>query len=573
MLQPRLIYLPIAAASPVFSSLLYSVMLPMNGPERRQTPRTTVEKFVYINIEPSNGGNVLNVSEGGICFHSIAPVQMDRTITVWFSEHNRRIKIEGELAWMDEARKTGGLRFTSLPAEAREPIRNWMAPPVITPAADEVSARLLPPWRAFAGASARPAETNTNPPVSRMLAAIFPKIKVPQRLRGFSGGLATGLLVSVVVTAVFLFHGYRRQFGEALIQWGERLAAKSQAQMQPASPEPQLPARQAVLPARQTVWPSTELIPVQPPHELSPPTVVHPVESQQAKLEPDHPPKPQPPELSTARKSSASASAIVAVAVAAAPAPVQAPSVSPTPKTSIAPAIPAMSTPRSTISLPSPVVSPTSNVVSAKPRSIPKLEPESHPDAQPEHLSDETARSTPGIYLEVAKFKDTLGAESARNRLIQLGFHATVIQKGRLWMNSYFVVVGPYGDDKAEAARKNLASHGFKTRAFERGSRTLTIYGGCDTMSRLLRSGPTPRVFDVPVADCMISWESYSARAIVKFVQDNYVIATADGKWVSRGLRFERDAFVYRKNDDGSQTLVEIQFAGMSQALVFGESS
>ncbi|MGA8313273.1 MAG: PilZ domain-containing protein, partial [Terriglobales bacterium] len=119
MLQPRLIYLPIAAASPVFSSLLYSVMLPMNGPERRQTPRTTVEKFVYINIEPSNGGNVLNVSEGGIGFHSIAPVQMDRTITVWFSEHNRRIKIEGELAWMDEARKTGGLRFTSLPAEAR----------------------------------------------------------------------------------------------------------------------------------------------------------------------------------------------------------------------------------------------------------------------------------------------------------------------------------------------------------------------------------------------------------------------------------------------------------------------
>jgi hypothetical protein len=567
MLQPRPIYLPIAAAAPVFSSFLYSVMLPMNGPERRQTPRTTVEKFVYINIEPSNGGNVLNVSEGGICFHSIAPVQMDRTITVWFSEHNRRIKIEGELAWMDEARKTGGVRFTSLPAEAREPIRNWIAPPVITPAADEVSARLLPPWRAFAGASARPAETNTAPPVSRMLAAILPKIRVPQRLRGFSGGLATGLLVSVVVTAVFLFHGYRRQFGEALIQWGERLAARSQAQMQQASPEPQLPAQQPVLPARRTVSPSTEAIMVQPPHELSPPSVVHPAESQQAKVEPAHPPRPQPPESSPARRTTASA--IVAVA----PVPVHAPAVSPAPKTSVAPAITAMSSTRSPISLPSPAVSPSSNVVSPRPRSIPQLQPESHPAGQPEHPSDQVAGSIPGIYLEVAKFKDTLGAESARNRLIQLGFHATVIQKGRLWMNSYFVVVGPYGDDKAEAARKNLASHGFKTRAFERGSRTLTIYGGCDTMSRLLRSGPTPRVFDVPVADCMISWESYSARAIVKFVQDNYVIATADGKWVSRGLRFERDAFVYRKNEDGSQTLVEIQFAGMNQALVFDQSS
>ena len=566
MLQPRLIYLPLAAALPVFSSLLDSVMLPMKGPERRQTPRTTVEKFVYINIEPSNGGNVLNVSAGGICFHSIAPVQRDRTITVWFSEHNRRVKIEGELAWMDEARKTGGLRFTSLPAEAREPIRNWITPLVTAPAADEVSARLLPRWRAFPGAGASPAETNTASPISKMLAAISPKIKVPRRLRGFSGGLATGLLVSAVVTAVFFFHGYRRQLGEALIHWGERLATKSQAQMQPVSPEPQLPARQAVLPARRTVSPSTEPIPLQPPVELPPPTLAHPVESQPAKLEPAHPPKPQRPESEPAKTTTASA--IVAVAVATAPA------VSPAPKTSVAPAITtAMSSTRSTISLPSPAGSPTSNVISPKPRSVPKIEPESHPASQPEHLSDQTARSTPGIYLEVGKFKDIPGAESARDRLIQLGFHATVIQKGHLWMNSYFVVVGPYGDDKAEAARKGLASHGFKTLAFERGSRTLTVYGGCDTMSRLLRSRPAPRFIDVPVEDCLISWESYSARAIVKFVQDNYVVATADGKWVNRGLRFERDAFVYRKNDDGSQTLVEIQFAGMSQALVFDKSS
>jgi len=561
MLQPRLIYFPVAAASPVFSSLLYSVMSPMMGPERRQTPRTTVEKFVYINIEPSNGGNVLNVSEGGICFHSIAPVQMDRTITVWFSEQNRRIKIEGELAWIDEARKTGGLRFTSLPAEAREPIRNWIAPLATPPAADEVSARLLPPWRAFPGASARPAETKTAPPISKVLAAISPKTKVPQRFRGFSGGLATGLLVSAVVTAVFLFPGYRRQFGEAMIRWGEQLATKPQTQMQPASADPQFPARPAVLPARRTVSPSTEPIPVPPPEKLQSPILVHPVESQQARLEPAQPSKPQRPDSVPARTTTD------VITVAAAPA------VSPAPNTSVAPAITAMSSTRSTISLPSPAVSPTSNVISPKLRSIPKLEPESHPVVQPEHLSDQTARSTPGVYLEVGKFKDTPGAENARDRLTQLGFRATVVQKGRLWMNSYFVVVGPYGDDKAETARKNLAFHGFKTRAFERGARTLSIYGGCDTMSRLLRSGPAPKVIDVPVADCMISWESYSARAIVKFVQDNYVIATADGTWVNRGLRFERDAFVYRKNDDGSQTLVEIQFAGMSQALVFDKSS
>jgi hypothetical protein len=75
------------------------------------------------------------------------------------------------------------------------------------------------------------------------------------------------------------------------------------------------------------------------------------------------------------------------------------------------------------------------------------------------------------------------------------------------------------------------------------------------------------------VEDCLISWESYSANAIVKFVQDDYVVATANGRWVNRALRFEHDAFVYRKNDDGSRTLIEIRFAGMRQALVFDKLS
>jgi hypothetical protein len=41
---------------------------------------------------------------------------------------------------------------------------------------------------------------------------------------------------------------------------------------------------------------------------------------------------------------------------------------------------------------------------------------------------------------------------------------------------------------------------------------------------------------------------------------------------VNRTITYERDAFVYRENDDGSWTLLELQFAGMSRALVFGKS-
>ncbi len=72
--------------------------------------------------------------------------------------------------------------------------------------------------------------------------------------------------------------------------------------------------------------------------------------------------------------------------------------------------------------------------------------------------------------------------------------------------------------------------------------------------------------------DCAISWETYNTHAMVAFGQENSIVATADGKWVKLGMRYDRDAFVYRTNDDGSETLVEIRFAGMSHALVFNKS-
>ena len=104
-----------------------------------------MERFAYINIEPSNGGSVLNVSEGGLCFHSIAPVQRSGTIRFWFREHDRRIEVEGHLVWTDKAQKTAGLRFTNLPEEAREPMRSWTSLP--TP----VTSEQLPRYRPFSG--------------------------------------------------------------------------------------------------------------------------------------------------------------------------------------------------------------------------------------------------------------------------------------------------------------------------------------------------------------------------------------------------------------------------------------
>jgi hypothetical protein len=77
----------------------------------------------------------------------------------------------------------------------------------------------------------------------------------------------------------------------------------------------------------------------------------------------------------------------------------------------------------------------------------------------------------------------------------------------------------------------------------------------------------------MPAGDCIISWESYLPDAIVKFEMNRGVVATAEGKWVKRDVRYDNDAFVYIMHVDGSRTLIEIRFAGMRQALVFGKAS
>lgn len=66
-----------------------------------------------------------------------------------------------------------------------------------------------------------------------------------------------------------------------------------------------------------------------------------------------------------------------------------------------------------------------------------------------------------------------------------------------------------------------------------------------------------------------ISWVSHSPEATVTFVRAGHIMATAMGKWVDRGIKSPGDAFVYTNNPDGSHRLLEIRFAGKSQALVF----
>ena len=98
--------------------------------ERRQSPRVSLAKLVYIHLEPDSGAIVLNVSETGLAFHAVAPVMQTGAIRFWVSLNlNQRVEASGQLVWTDETRKTGGLRFTAVSEGARQQMRKWMNQP------------------------------------------------------------------------------------------------------------------------------------------------------------------------------------------------------------------------------------------------------------------------------------------------------------------------------------------------------------------------------------------------------------------------------------------------------------
>src|SRR5947199_10252625 len=96
--------------------------------ERRSSQRETPEKLSYIQFEPEGGGIVLNASEQGLAFHAANAVRQPGPIRLSISPNpTQRLELAAEIDWMDDARKFGGLRFTEVPAEAKNDIRQWLA--------------------------------------------------------------------------------------------------------------------------------------------------------------------------------------------------------------------------------------------------------------------------------------------------------------------------------------------------------------------------------------------------------------------------------------------------------------
>jgi len=496
--------------------------------DRRRTPRTKLNQVAYINIGPDNGGIVLNVSGKGLGFHSMVPVERNGTLRLSLQEQNRKIDICGELVWTDRVQKVGGVRFTALTAEAHDRILDWSRK------SDAVSGA-----RYSLGSALLKALPRTDS--RRSFASALAWWESGRRLKvsGFTRGLATGFLLSLIAFSVVLFlFGHRRAVGESLIRVGKRLAGNGDLDASPrfGNPSQVISAvtTQATIPseanspsakavsnrifARPTSKPAAQTHVSPPVHALTTPSRLHPS------------PDKTHATISSGAKSPASE------------------------QDRMKSTAPKLASPM--ISL-SPMAELPASIAKPQPLALSiYVEAAATPGGG---LSALSRRSNPQMFFDLGRFKTESQAQELSHQLAQLGIHANVVPRRRLWINSYQLLVGPYEDEVAEQQLNNeLLSHGYKPRPFERGTRDFAF-----------RSRLTIDRSQLPTGDFTIAWESYITDAKVKFTQNGDLLAAVEGKWVKSAAKFSQNEYVYQIQADGSRPLLEVHFEGMDRVLVF----
>jgi TonB family protein len=94
-----------------------------------RAPRQKIETLMYVDLGLENGGFPINVSEEGMAFHGIRPMEKDQRILIKFKLPGLSNSVESaaQIAWLNDLRKGGGLRFIDLPEGTRILIKEWIS--------------------------------------------------------------------------------------------------------------------------------------------------------------------------------------------------------------------------------------------------------------------------------------------------------------------------------------------------------------------------------------------------------------------------------------------------------------
>jgi len=100
------------------------------APDRRLQMRTTPASRAYVELGDTNSGMVLNISETGMAVAAADPLVEDDylpRIRFQLPGSGQSIEISAQIVWLAESKKSAGIRFVDLTADARNQISNWIA--------------------------------------------------------------------------------------------------------------------------------------------------------------------------------------------------------------------------------------------------------------------------------------------------------------------------------------------------------------------------------------------------------------------------------------------------------------
>jgi TonB family protein len=96
--------------------------------ERRKAARVSLKSVIYVELEPGNGGLILNLSDDGLAVQAAEPIVGAAFPHLRFClpDSTKWIEAEGKLVWEGASRKEAGIQFIRISTEARAQIRTWL---------------------------------------------------------------------------------------------------------------------------------------------------------------------------------------------------------------------------------------------------------------------------------------------------------------------------------------------------------------------------------------------------------------------------------------------------------------
>jgi len=236
-------------------------------PDKRQHIRKRTDQLLYAEFGPENGSILLNLSEEGCSFQSLAPVRGEQVRFSVSVGDGHKLEGDGQMVWSDTGKKTGGVRFLNPSQALREQVRAWLDQTLVTtdgkldPAAVEPEAKrrrrkLREEARAEAERAqkeASPKGTTAEPPSEE--SPPVPTASTPNTnealtlLTGHDAGAGAThgnsavrpRRIGTIALAVLFFIGlvtYRRELGHLVMSVGSSIAGEKGGPAAPVQASP-----------------------------------------------------------------------------------------------------------------------------------------------------------------------------------------------------------------------------------------------------------------------------------------------------------------------------------------------